>query len=147
MSPRSVSRSTPSSDLPERVLAIDPGREKTGLAIVASDGACLHRAIVPTATLREAAASLAERFAVTTLLLGDRTHAAEATGALADLPGLTLHAVDEHRSTEEARRLYLRENPARGLARLLPIGMRTPPGPIDDYAAWVLGRRYYGLGG
>ena len=30
----------------------------------------------------------------------------------------------------------------RGGRRLLPLGLRTPPGPVDDFAAVILGRRY-----
>lgn len=142
MSPRSGSTSTPPP-----VLAIDPGREKTGLALVAPDGTCLHREIIRPYELRQRVEALLALHGFRVIVLGDRTSSAGATAALTDLEGVTVSLVDEHRSTEEARRLYLTENPARGLARLLPPGLRTPPGPIDDYAAWVLGRRHYARGG
>jgi hypothetical protein len=50
--------------------------------------------------------------------------------------------VDEHLSSVEARSRYLDDHKPRGIARLIPKGMRTPPEPIDDYAAVVLAERY-----
>lgn len=126
----------------EPLLAIDPGREKTGLAVVLPDGSSPLHEIVPAADLAAHVAALRERFGFTVVVLGDRTSSAEARSQLAALGGLAVVAVDEHRSTEEARSLYFRENPPRGLGRLFPAGLRTPPGPIDDYAAWILGLRY-----
>jgi hypothetical protein len=53
--------------------------------------------------------------------------------------------VDERDTTLRARELWRRAEPPRGLARLLPPGLRSPPGPIDDYAAWAIALRYLGL--
>lgn len=50
--------------------------------------------------------------------------------------------VDERLSSEEARRRYFAENPPRGWRRLLPWTLQTPPVPIDDYVAVILGERY-----
>jgi len=128
---------------PSAILAIDPGRDKCGLALVAGSGACLRRAIVPRAELLPALRQWVAETGVALAVLGDRTGSRD---ALAEIRGLavfeSIELVDEHRSTEEARQLYFREQPARGLARLIPAGLRSPRVPIDDFAAWVLGRRY-----
>ena len=58
------------------------------------------------------------------------------------LPDLELIACDEAYSTEEARTLYWELNPPQGWRRLMPLGMLTPPVPLDAYAAVVLARRY-----
>jgi hypothetical protein len=124
------------------VLAVDPGRDKCGLAVVDGSGACVSRRIVPRgelgAALREHAAA-----GIAVVVVGDRTGS---RGAVREIEALALFArvatVDEHRSTEEARRLYFEEQPPRGLARLIPAGLRTPPRPVDDFSAWVLGRRF-----
>ncbi len=50
--------------------------------------------------------------------------------------------IDEHRSSEQGRRRYFRENPPRGWRRLLPVGLQTPPRAYDDYVAVVLAERY-----
>lgn len=124
------------------MLAVDPGREKAGLAVVSHDGGCIHRQIVPAEDVAKVVAGLAERFGVKAVAVGDRTGASLASAIAADCPRLVVTLVDEHRSTEEGRALYLETVPARGLARLLPRGLRVPQGPVDDFAAWVLGRRY-----
>ena len=58
------------------------------------------------------------------------------------LPFLNIVVVDEYRTTDEARKLYFAANPPQGLKKLIPLGMQTPPVPVDDYAAIAIGRRY-----
>ncbi len=50
--------------------------------------------------------------------------------------------INEEGSSEEARRIFFQENPPRGLKKLIPRGLLTPPGAIDDYAARVLLYRF-----
>jgi RNase H-fold protein (predicted Holliday junction resolvase) len=134
---------TRSSDTTPVVVAVDPGREKTGLAVVRRDGSCAHREIVPTADAPARVRSLVEEHHPVAVVVGDRTASAEVARSLAEATGIGAESVDEHRSTEEARELWRRTEPARGLARLLPAGLRVPREPVDDYAAWVLGRRWH----
>ena len=128
------------------VLAIDPGRDKCGLAVVRIDGVVLHQAVVRAAEVGGVAAGLFARYRIDYLVLGDRT----ATRAVA----VQLHAanlplepvvVDEHRSTEEGRRRYFQANPGKGWRRLLPVTLQTPPQPYDDYVAIVLAERFLAL--
>ncbi len=125
------------------VLAIDPGSGKCGLAVVQPDGTVMHQAVVPAAEVGGAVAELLRRFTVGHLVLGDRTAARGVRRALeaAQLP-LQPVVVDEHRSSEEGRRRYFRDNPRRGWRRLLPVTLQTPPRPYDDYVAIVLAERY-----
>ena len=58
------------------------------------------------------------------------------------LPGFPLHVVDEKYSTEEARELYWELFPPKGWRRLIPLGLQTPPEPLDGYAAVVQARRF-----
>ena len=74
---------------------------------------------------------------------GDRTASHEVVESLRDITRLPIVTVDEHRSSMEGRELYLRENPGRGLCRWLPIGLRVPDRPYDDYVAQVLASRYF----
>ena len=125
------------------ILAVDPGRDKCGIAVVSAAGEVLAREVIPAAELGACARQLAGRFALGVIVVGDRTGADQALEALESaLPEVETAAVDEHRSTEEARRLYFRDNPPRGWRRLIPLTMQTPPGPYDDYVAVVLARRY-----
>ncbi len=56
--------------------------------------------------------------------------------------GHTVETAAEEGTSLEARTLYFRDHPPRGWARLLPEGMRSPPVPIDDYAAYAIALRW-----
>jgi len=124
------------------VLAVDPGRDKCGLAVVRSDGRVLYQEVVAAANLASTVAELVERHGVERLVVGDRTGAKEICNVLGARLQLPAVLVDEHRSSEQGRRRYFRANPPRGWRRLLPIGLQTPPRPYDDYVAIILAERY-----
>jgi hypothetical protein len=109
---------------------------------VRDDGRVLYRAVVPAARVREAVARLLDEHPIDHLVLGDRTAAREVERALGDHLRGRAELVDEHRSTEEGRRRYFRDNPPRGWRRLLPLGLQTPPTHYDDYVAVVLAERF-----
>jgi len=125
------------------VLAVDPGRDKCGLAVVRRDGCVLDRAIVATGEVAQKVAQLIREHRVEQVIVGDRTAAREVVRALAgaDLPRAPV-LVDEHRSSEQGRRRFFRDNPRRGWRRLLPLALQTPSRPYDDYVAILLAERY-----
>jgi RNase H-fold protein (predicted Holliday junction resolvase) len=128
---------------PRAILAVDPGREKCGTAVVDAEGGVLDKAVVAANDLGARAADLVGRYDISVIVIGDRTGADAAAEILERaLPDVETAVVDEHRSTEEARRLYFREHPPRGWRRLIPVGLQTPPRPYDDYVAVILARRY-----
>jgi len=49
--------------------------------------------------------------------------------------------VSEELTSRLAREKYWVDNPPRGLARLIPLGLRVPPRPVDDYAALIIAER------
>jgi RNase H-fold protein (predicted Holliday junction resolvase) len=57
-------------------------------------------------------------------------------------PQMPLSLVDERNSTAEARERYWQLYPPKGLGRLVPLGLRTPPRPVDDIVAIVLIERH-----
>jgi RNase H-fold protein (predicted Holliday junction resolvase) len=128
---------------PAVVLAIDPGREKCGLAVLAGDGTVLARRVVGAMELIAAAKDLAARYAPRVVVVGDRTASTDVRRALAEgLPGLPAEVVSETGTTLEARRLYFADHPPRRWRRLVPLSLQVPPEPYDDYAAVALGRRF-----
>jgi RNase H-fold protein (predicted Holliday junction resolvase) len=130
------------------LLAIDPGRDKCGLAVVSREGAILRRRVVPRAEIVAAALSWSRDCSPDLLLLGSATGARELETELrAAFPLLPLHIVDEHGSTLEARALFWQEHPPRGWRKLLPVSLQTPPSPLDDLAAVVLARRFLAVQG
>lgn len=128
--------------LPPHLLAVDPGREKVGLARVGMDGAILWRRISPRAQLERALNELNMQPA-DAVVIGDGTTSKDVLRMLERVFGKELvKVVDEKHSTLQARALYFADNPPRGLWKFLPLSMQMPGEPIDDYAAVVLARRY-----
>ena len=125
------------------ILAVDPGRHKCGLAVLAPDGAILARCIVSADDMQSTVLGLAGQYSPTQILLGDSTASARWHEQLAAwLPDVSIAVVDETGSTWEARALYWQTHPPRGWRRLVPLSLQVPPEPIDDFAAIVLARRY-----
>lgn len=122
------------------LLAIDPGSKKCGLAVVTNEGQVLKKMVVPIERLNEIISALKWEFSLAMILVGDRTNSRHIRECLTIFQ-LPVVVVDEDKSTVEGRYRYLKEN-TRGLARLIPIGLRIPKGPFDDYVAVVLAERY-----
>lgn len=131
------------------LLAIDPGREKCGVALVDGRGQPVFRAVVPRARLAEVLGELAQRHDLSAVVVGNGTHSDAVRAQLDGLPWVQraggVKLVEERGSSWAARRLYWRLNPPRGLWRLVPVGLRVPPAPWDDLAAVVLAHRYLGI--
>ena len=125
------------------VAAIDPGREKCGVAIVAEDGEVLEQSVVATVWLADEMAERVRRFSPERILLGNGTtsRAAEAT-IRENLPDIPIEIVDEYRTTDDARRAYWKAKPPTGWRRFFPTSMQVPPEPVDDYVAVLLAQRY-----
>ncbi len=136
---------------PRTVLSIDPGTAKCGIAIVLrgeAGGPCrvLHREVPETERLVARVLSLlATHPEVDAVLIGNATNSAPLARALRDsLPkSLPLHRVEEAFTSQRARVRFRLENPPRGLERLLPPGLRTPPRPYDDYVAVLLAEDFF----
>ncbi|MHC1718179.1 MAG: pre-16S rRNA-processing nuclease YqgF [Acidaminococcaceae bacterium] len=127
----------------EFILGIDPGSSKTGAALLDSAGNIVRMDIL---WMDEFAKNLTEFLQTAqpeTCIIGDGTTSTKLQQTLAEvLPALEIVVCDEAHSTEEARVLYWQLNPPQGWRRLMPLGMLTPPVPLDAYAAVVLVRRY-----
>ncbi len=135
---------------PTVVLALDPGRAKCGIAVVcqaASGGdrpRVLHREIVEAARVVARVLPLVAQHGVETLLVGNATGGTVLARALREaLPEVPVQLVEEAFTSQRARSRYLQEHQPRGLQRLLPPGLRTPPVPIDDYAALLLAEDFF----
>ncbi len=125
------------------VAAVDPGREKCGVAVVSVDGKVLEQAVVATENLTEEIGQRIQEFSPELIILGNGTTSKTAEKTLRQaFPEIPLIIVDEYRTTDDARRAYWRANPPKGLRRLLPTGMQAPPVPVDDYVAVLLAQRY-----
>ena len=142
----------PVSEADDVVMAIDPGRAKCGVAVVrraagatAPDSEAfeiLHRDVVTAPRIGSVMAELVSRFSPDVILIGDGTAASDALEAAKQLGAARVALVDEKFSSLLARKRYFRENPPRGLRRLIPVSLQTPGRPYDDYVALILAERY-----
>ncbi|MGI6037392.1 MAG: hypothetical protein ACOYD6_04110 [Limnochordia bacterium] len=124
------------------IIAIDPGRDKCGVAIVSREGT-LWRKVIPRKDLEQIVEACRQRWKdVARIVIGDGTGSKEVFQELRDL-GLAVELVDEYGTTEEARKLYWKENKRKGWRKLVPVSLQTPPEPYDDLVAVVLGQRYW----
>jgi RNase H-fold protein (predicted Holliday junction resolvase) len=124
-----------------RVLAIDPGRDKCGLAVLDAREGLLARAVVSRDDLMSTLTGWCERYRPDLLLLGSGTGSRELRELLRQI-SLPLQTVTERHTTRIARGRYFAEHPSHGWRRLFPASLQTPPVPVDDYAAWILAEQY-----
>lgn len=135
-------------------LGIDPGRDKTGLALVDRTGMIIAVQVARTRSFSDylpvflfdklqVSNFWALRQKLRAIVLGNGTTSKEHRKRIElALPGFPVHVVDEKYSTEEARTLYWELFPPKGWRRLIPLGLQTPPEPLDGYAAVVQVRRF-----
>lgn len=129
--------------LDEVVVAIDPGRDKAGVAAVSRSSGTLEKAVVHAEECVSFAMELAARHGAVRIVVGNRTGSARVVGGIREVCDLDVVTVDEDRSSMEGRARYLAEHKGKGLERFLPVGLRTPKEPFDDYVAEILAARYF----
>jgi RNase H-fold protein (predicted Holliday junction resolvase) len=128
------------------VLGVDPGTRKVGFALIEDPHSpALARGIEPLDTLVTRVRTLVAAHPIKAVALGSGTNAAQLARML-EVLGVPVHIIDETDTTYRARALYFQENPPKGWRRLIPLGLQLPPGPIDDYAAMLIARRYIARG-
>ncbi|MBQ8919772.1 MAG: pre-16S rRNA-processing nuclease YqgF [Acidaminococcaceae bacterium] len=135
-------------------LGIDPGRDKTGVALVDGSGAIVAVQVLRTRSFPDALAKFlsdtlqaanawALRRKLRAVVIGNGTNSATHKASVEHLlTGIPLYEIDEKNSTEEARALYWELFPPTGWRRLVPLGLQVPPEPLDGYAAVIQVRRF-----
>lgn len=124
-----------------RILSIDPGREKCGVAVVDVRDGVLARGVIPTNVIATLVRDWARAHRAELIVMGNGTSSGEVRRTLEEL-GYPLKVIPERHTTERARKRYFQEHPPRGLWKLIPLGLRTPPMPVDDYAAILIAEDY-----
>jgi len=117
------------------IIALDPGKN-IGLAEVDAQGELVKHAIL---TLEQLKSYDFPEDKV--IIVGNGTGSKQLLAELKqkNIIGITL---DETGTSLEAKELYFQANPPRGLLKLMPKGLRSPPELIDDYAAYAIALRY-----
>ena len=124
-------------------LGIDPGRSKTGLALVDGAGKIVKLHIAESQNIDNEIVEFIKNSCPVHIVLGNGTNSRNICEVVQRvLLDVKVTVVEEAHSTEEARTLYWQENPPKGLKKLIPLGMLVPPVPLDAYAAVILVRRF-----
>lgn len=132
----------------QKYLGIDPGRSKTGLALVDAAGSILALHIANTEHIEVELSAFAGKEQLAGIIMGDGTNSKAIGQAVSKVfAAVPLALVGEAHSTEEARSLYWQVNPPRGWLKLVPLGMLVPSEPLDAYAAVVQVKRWLALQG
>ncbi len=124
------------------VMAIDPGSKKCGVAVVSAETGILERQVVPCEEFSQAVRDLYDKYRPETVLLGSSTGSKPIGQAIRQSLKLEPRYVDEKHTTELAKLRYFQEFPPRGIWRLVPLGLQTPPTCYDDFAAVVMAERF-----
>lgn len=126
------------------ILGFDPGRDKCGLAVMRQDSKIYHHQIVDSTVAIATIKQLLLKYSFEILIMGDRTTSKTWRKKIAEnlACGAEIIMVDEHNSTKDARDRYWQIYPPQGLTKLIPLGIRVPPRPVDDIAAIILIERY-----
>lgn len=124
-------------------MGIDPGRSKTGLALVDGAGQIVALHIAMTESIDQELQAFVAADKLCGIVMGDGTNNKRIGDAVRRVfPQAPLALVGEAHSTEEARALYWQVKPPTGWRRLVPLGLLVPPEPLDAYAAVVQVRRW-----
>ena len=124
-------------------MGIDPGRSKTGLALVDAAGQIVALHIAMTENMEAELKDFVGTQALAGIVMGNGTNNKAIGAAVSKVfPKVALVLVGEAHSTEEARTLYWQVNPPTGWRKLVPLGMLVPEEPLDAYAAVVQVRRW-----
>lgn len=133
---------------------IDPGRYKIGVAFTEGDR-LLFTAIIPKSSegvlfqslkernwkiiapwIKEGDLKYMEGKKLEKICLGNGTSSEELHDLLRSI--CELEITDEYGTTLKGRDLYWKLHPPRGLWKMVPTSLRTPPRDIDDLAAWAI---------
>lgn len=128
----------------EKIIALDPGRKKCGYAVVDSTLSVLQQEVVETERLLEMIEEGLKRYKIDKIILGNGTNFQAIKEILEEhFPHLTIIIMEERYSTLQARKRYFTVNPPRLLWRLIPVSLRVPPVPYDDWVAVILAEKYF----
>lgn len=117
------------------IVSFDPGAN-LGVAYVTREGTLERGTIVDKREL-----PLVEIPKGATVLVGDGTGSTEVVAGL-KARGIDVKLVPEEGTSLEARDLYFSVRGYRWWQRLLPKGLRYPPVPVDDFAAYAVALRW-----
>lgn len=126
------------------VLSIDPGNKKCGIAVVDSQLKFIAGEVIGKEKLLNKVKIYLDRYKIKNILIGSGTNSENIFDIIKEkFPNLILIKVVEKDTTMQARKRYFEYYPPAGLLKILPISLRVPPRPYDDFAAFVIAERFF----
>ncbi len=125
------------------IMGFDPGRDKCGVAIMNDQAEVLYSQVINSTQVENLVPQLFSQFACQILVMGNQTTSQLWQNQLQIiLPAIPIILLDERFTTVQARQRYWQIYPAKGFTKLIPLGMRSPPRPVDDIVAIILIEKY-----
>ena len=124
------------------ILGLDPGRDKCGVAVIDSQQEIVYHQVVDSVKAIATLEQLVKQYAVDLIVMGDGTTSKVWQQQIESNLSIAIATVNEANSTLEARDRYWIMYPPKGFKTLIPLGLRTPPRPVDDIVAILLIERY-----
>lgn len=128
----------------KELLALDPGRDKVGTAVLSYQAELREKTIVKKSELIKQLQDIFSHYEVDQIIIGNGTGAEEIIKILkTDFADKKTAVVEEEYTTEEAQARYLEEKPMSNYEKLLRkfINWKVKK-PLDDYAALIIGEKY-----
>lgn len=123
------------------IIAVDPGRNKIGMAVIDSDGNVIEKTVVMFPAVREPLDEIVRKYKPDILAVGDGTGCDEFLEKSENYDFGEIVRIPEKDTTLQARELAWKENPPGGLWKILPRLFWPTPLDLDAWAAVVIGRR------
>lgn len=126
------------------LLALDPGSEKIGTAVLDYQAQEQEKTIVKTEELIDHLKEIFKIYQIEEIIIGNGTGAEKIIKLLKNnFESLKIELVEEKFTTEEAQARYLKEKPMSNYEKLLRkfIDWKLKK-PLDDYAALIIAEKY-----
>ena len=126
------------------ILSIDPGRKKCGVALVDSKLKYIEGKVILNEELIDRIKYYLVKYNVKNFVVGGGTNSENIIMLIREkFPEILVTVVEEKDTTRQARKYFFEYNPPSGWLKLFPITLLVPPRPYDDFAAYVIGRRFF----
>lgn len=126
------------------LLALDPGSDKIGTAVLSFDKEEKEKTIVKKEELLAHLKEIFSHYQIQEIVIGNGTGAEEVKEMIrSDYSDIKIIFIEEEYTTEEAQARYLEEKPMSNYEKLLrKVVSWKVKKALDDYAALIIGEKY-----
>lgn len=126
------------------ILAIDPGKDKSGMAVVTEAGKVKMKTIISVKNIEKKVKKVIQKYAINIIVIGDGTGSELIQTRLKKITGdnISIKLIEEKNSTLEAEKRYKKEK-FTGWKKIIGFFLDwKPTQPLDDLTAVILAERY-----